>query len=109
MQTCTHPLIFPIHVGQPAHQTPLSFTTKVRLMLLFPVGYLGLGIGLQYVHLCLAGSRWIEGAAIFGTPLIAMLAVMMCRRLTVGLTIAGGVLLLSHACCRPYLDWIHGS
>jgi hypothetical protein len=95
----------PFRVKQP----PSSFATVWRVFLGVLFAFLGLEAGSQYIHLCYAGSRFVEGAAFFGTPLVAGLVIVGIRRLTVAGVVAAcwvtGVWLLA----RPYLDMVHGN
>lgn len=90
-------------------QPPSSFATVWRVFLGVLFAFLGLEAGRQYIHLCYAGSRFVEGAAFFGTPLVAVLVIVGIRRLAVAAVVAAcwvtGVWLLA----RPYLDMVHGN
>lgn len=69
----------------------------------------GLKVGGRYIHMCMAGSRLIEGLAMLGTPILAGTIVFACKRLVVGYVLAICVLAVIWLVARPYLDWAHGN
>jgi hypothetical protein len=69
----------------------------------------GLRVGGGFVHLCYAGSRWLETAAFVGTPVFAGAIVLFVKRRWLGLFLATLVILAVWLFQRPYLDWAHGN
>src|SRR5262245_22415883 len=67
---------------------PSSSAAVWRVFLGVLFALLGLKAGSQYIHLCYAGSRFVEGAAFFGTPLVAGLVILGIRRLAVAGVVA---------------------
>jgi hypothetical protein len=88
--------------GKPALREGLS-----RLGLALPVMVLAFKAG-SYAHLCNAGSPWIEGGAMLGTPLAAGALVLFVRARWIGLTAAGMLVSIVWLLQRPYLEWVHG-
>ena len=73
------------------------------------VAVAGLKVGVGYVHLCLAGSRLLEGLAMFGTPILAGAATLAIPRRAAGVAVATIILCTIWALQRPYLDWVHNN
>ena len=92
-----------------AKRPPSSFAFVCRVLLAVLFTFLGLEAGSQYIHLCYAGSRFVEGAAFFGTPLVAGLVIVGIRRLTVAGVVAACWVTVVWLLARPYLDMVHGN
>lgn len=80
-----------------------------QIALAVVVSTAGLKVGLGYVHLCAAGSRLIEGFAIFGTPIVAATTALFFRHRWAGIAVAILILTAVWLLRRPYLDWTHGN
>ena len=91
----------------PAHRCPSPRAALPRVLLAAGIGWAGLRVGAGYAHLCEAGSGWIEGGAILGTPLAAAWGVLCARRLWLGCAGAGLLLLAVDLLRDPYLGWAH--
>jgi hypothetical protein len=90
-------------------QPPSSFAAVWRVFLGVLFALLGLKAGSQYIHLCYAGSRFLEGAAFFGTPLVAGLVILGIRRPAVAGVVAACWVAVVWLLSRPYLDMVHGN
>jgi hypothetical protein len=78
-----------------------------RAAVAYVFGFAGLRTRLGYAHMCEAGSRWIEGGAALGTPLLAAGCVLFARRLWLGCTAAILLILGVYLLRDPYLTWAH--
>lgn len=94
--------------------TPFRTITLGRVIARMTIAMMTMSIGsltgaIGYAHLCSQGSRWIEGAAMFGCTLGAGLCVMIFRRYRIGLTIAAAVIIIVRLLRDPYLEWSHSA
>lgn len=92
---------------------PIQDCARLRAMMprvLFAAMFasISMKVGINYFHLCEAGSRLIEAGAALGTPLLVTVMILFVRRLWLGMLGAALVTIAVYACQRPYLDWIHG-
>src|SRR5688572_26001239 len=85
-----------------------------RLQFIFPRAFLAtlfaslsVKAGINYIHLCEAGSRLVEGSAVWGAPLLVVALILFARRLWVGMLGAAFVTIVVYAVHKPYLDWVH--
>src|SRR5262249_29003095 len=78
-----------------------------RVFLAALVASIGVKAGLVDIQLFEAGSRFLEGGAVFGTPLLVVPQILFVRRLWLGMLGAALVTLAVYAFCHPYLEWIH--
>jgi len=79
-----------------------------RVLLAAMFASLSMRFGINYFHLCEAGSRLVEGGAALGVPLVVLVLILFTRRLWLGMLGAALVTIAVYALQRPYLDWIHG-
>ncbi len=70
---------------------------------------MGLKIGARYPHMCEAGSRLIEGLAMWGTPVLVGAIVLFCKGRWYSFFIATILLVVVWLLADPYHDWAHGS
>lgn len=87
-------------------QTNYDRLTRILATLYFM--YLALKIGGRYIHLCTAGSRLIEGFALFGPAFLIGIIIFTVNRRGIAYTIATILLIILWLLARPYLDWVHG-
>ena len=93
-----------------SHLLPLkSYRNVIRFVIAFVVGFIGARAGVDYVHLCSAGSRLIEYAASFGTLVVCLILVIFIRRDWISLPLAAVVILVVELLADPYVVWVHGS
>lgn len=93
----------------PDNRDPLARWVNVSRVL--ETGFcmaLAMKVGCRYMHLCAAGSRWIELGAAFGTPLVVGPLVGLVRARWLAYLLAACVLTAVCILARPYLDWAHG-
>lgn len=91
----------------PVHRCPTVRAAVPRVALAALFTWLAARAGMGYAHLCTAGSGWIEGGAMLGTPLVACTGVLFARRLWLACAGAGLLILLVSVFQQPYLDWAH--
>ena len=84
-----------------------SFWPRILSTAFFAI--IGFKVGGRYIHLCMAGSRLIEGLAMLGTPVLVGAVVFVCKGRVLGYVIATCVLTIIWLLARPYLDWAHGN
>ncbi|MCI0682585.1 MAG: hypothetical protein L0Y71_10810 [Gemmataceae bacterium] len=65
--------------------------------------------GINYCHLCEAGSRLVEGGAAWGAPLLVLALILFSPRLWLGMLGSAALTIVGYVLQRPYLDWIHGN
>ena len=92
----------------PPQACPTAPAALPRILLTGVFGVVALRVGTGYLHLCEAGSRVVEGSAVFLTPALVCAPVLFARRLPLAVLWAAAVLLTIYACRQPYLDLVHG-
>lgn len=90
-------------------QPSRSSTIGPRIVLTLFFMLIGLKVGVRYAHMCKAGYLFIEGLAIFGTPVLVGVIVFVCKGPLQRIIIATCILVVVWILATPYLNWIHGS
>src|SRR5262245_12237947 len=92
----------------PPVQTCKSAPTALpRFLFTALVCWIGVRAGMGYVHMCEAGSRWIELGAMFGIPLATAVWISVTRRLWLTCIAVGALFLTVNSLQQPYLEWAH--
>ncbi|HUG70964.1 MAG TPA: hypothetical protein VMM76_24660 [Pirellulaceae bacterium] len=88
-------------------QTDYYYWSRIAVTVFFSA--LAMNVGGRYLHLCTAGSRVIEGLAMFGSPVLVGAIVFSIKRRGIASFIATFTLVIIWLLARPYLDWAHGN
>ncbi len=86
----------------------VTFPRVIRFLIAFLVFYIGVRFSGNYLHLCTAGFRSIEIAAVIGSSFLPFFLILLIPKYRISLPISFLIILTLRLLERPYLDWVHG-